>query len=87
MSSAFLAQSDRPHRVVDAAAAEARLGDGERLPLAAEQRLGRHPDVLVVDERVAALAARLAAEADVAHDVHPRGVGRHQEHRHPLVRR
>ena len=52
MSSALLRQADGAHGVVDAAAAEAGLGDGERLALAAEQRLGRHAHVVVVDERV-----------------------------------
>ena len=36
----------------DPATAQARLSDHERLPLAAQQRLGGHPDVVVVDEGV-----------------------------------
>jgi hypothetical protein len=35
-------EPDRPHGVVDPAAAEAGLGDGERLALAAEQGLPRY---------------------------------------------
>ena len=69
MSSALLRHADGAHGVVDAAAAEAGLRDGERLALAAEQRVGGHPHVVVVDERVRALVERLAGEADVAHDV------------------
>ncbi len=80
-----VAHADRAHGVVDAAAAEAGLGDGERLALAAEQRVERHPHVLVVDEGVAALLLGLAAEAEVAHDLHAGRVGRDQEHRHALV--
>ncbi len=53
-----LARPDGAHGVVDAAAAEARLRDHERLPLAAEQVLGRHPHVVVADVRVRALALR-----------------------------
>ena len=45
-------QADGAHRVVDAPAAQPRLRDDERLALAAEQRLGRHPHVVVVDQRV-----------------------------------
>ena len=41
--------------MVDAPAAEAGLGDRERLALAAEQRVGGHAHVVVVDERVGAL--------------------------------
>ena len=82
----LLRHADGAHGVVDAAAAEAGLGDGERLTLTAEQRVLGHPHVVVVDERVRALVHRLAAEADVAHDVHAGRVGRHEEHRHALVR-
>ena len=39
----LLRHADGAHGVVDAAAAEAGLGDGERLALAAEQRVGRAP--------------------------------------------
>ena len=70
---------------MDPPAAQPGLGDGERLALAAEQGVGRHPHVLVVDERVVAAAQRLAAQPDVAHDVDARRIGRHQEHRHALV--
>ena len=82
----LLRQADGAHRVVDAATAEAGLRDGERLALTAEQRVGRDAHVVVVDERVHALAERLTGEADVALDLHARRVGRHQEHRHALVR-
>jgi hypothetical protein len=82
----FAGEPDRPHGVVDPAAAEAGLGDDERLALAAEQGGGRHPDVLIVDERVVALAQPFAAQPDVALDVDARRVRRHQEHRHALVR-
>src|SRR5215204_3440690 len=80
-----LARPDGPHGVVDAAPAQPRLRDHERLPLAAEQVLGRHPHVLVPDVRVRALAFALSPEADVADDIDTRCVGRQQEHRRALV--
>ena len=42
-----LGDADRAHAVVDAARAEAGLGDGEAAALLAEQVVGRHPHVLV----------------------------------------
>jgi hypothetical protein len=81
----LLGHADRPHGVVDPAAAEPGLGDDEGLALAAQQRLLGDPHVLVVDQRVGALVQRLAVEADVAHDVDAGRVRRHEEHRHPLV--
>ena len=68
----LLGEADGAHGVVDAPAAEAGLGDGEGLALAAEQGVLGHPHVLVVDEGVGAVAQRLAAEADVADDVDAR---------------
>jgi hypothetical protein len=51
--------------VVHPPPAQAGLGDGEGLALAAQQALGRHPHVLVVDERVHALVLGLAGQAHV----------------------
>ena len=42
--------ADRPHGVVDAAATQPCLRDHERLPFAAQHRVGRHPHVVVVDQ-------------------------------------
>ena len=81
----LLGQADRPHGVVDPAAAQTGLGDHKRLAFPAEHGVRRDPDVLVVDQGVGALVERLAVQAHVAHDVHARSVGRHQEHRHALV--
>lgn len=47
-------QPDGAHRVMDTPAAEAGLCDHERLALTAEQRVGGHPHVVVVDEGVRA---------------------------------
>ena len=63
-----LGHADGAHAVVDAAGAEAGLGDGEAAALLAEEVVGRHPDVLVDDLGVAAAVVvaehvRGAAEA------------------------
>ncbi|MQA17886.1 MAG: hypothetical protein GEV09_28705, partial [Pseudonocardiaceae bacterium] len=63
-----LGQADRPHGVVDAAAAEAGLGDPGGAALTAEKVVGGDAHVLVADVAVAALGRRLAAGADVAED-------------------
>ena len=60
--------------MVDPAAAEAGLGDGERLALAAEERLGRQAHVVVVDEGVGAVPLGLARQAHVADDLDARRV-------------
>ena len=44
--------------MVDATAAEPGLRDGERLPLAAQQRVVRHAHVFVVDERGVSVGTR-----------------------------
>ena len=80
-----LRHADGPHRVVDAPAAETGLCDDECLPLAAQQCLGGHPDVVIVNQCVRALALGLSVQAEVAHDVDTGGVGGDQEHRHALV--
>ena len=59
----LLAHPHGPHGVVDAAAAEPGLGDGEGLALAPEQALGREPDLVVVDEGVHPLVARRRSDS------------------------
>ena len=71
MSKHPVAHAHGSHGVVDATAAEAGLGHGEALAHLAEQRVGRHAHVVVVDEAVVTVAERLAAEADVADEVSP----------------
>ena len=71
----LLAHPHGAHGVVDAPAPEPGLGDGEGLALPAEQALGGHPHLVVVDEGVHALVAVtevLAHEPDVADDVDAR---------------
>ena len=80
-----LADGHRPHGVMNPTATQAGLGDDEGLTLATEQAVGRQPDVVVVDECVHPLVLGLAGQPGVAHDVHPGGVRRHQEHRGSLV--
>ena len=53
------------------------LGHCESLTLTTEQGVQRDPHVLVMNERVEALADRLTEQPDVAHDVDARRVGRH----------
>src|SRR5215211_8330252 len=72
MSSAFWARPMGAHRVVDASSAQPGLGDRKRLPFPPEQRLRWNSDVVIVDEGVRSLVARLAREADVANDVDTR---------------
>src|SRR5215211_3191438 len=99
MSSAFWARPMGAHRVVDASSAQPGLGDRKRLPFPPEQLLRWNSDVVIVDEGVRSLVARLAREADVANDVDARrtrssplnsGTNRelHYRHRQPgVVRR
>ena len=56
-------------------------------PVLAEQRVDGQADMVVVHEGVAAVGRALATEADVADDVEPGRVGRHEEHRHARLRR
>ena len=71
--------------MVHTAAAEASLRDGEGLSLSAEQVVGGHPYVVVVDEGVHTLVLVLPTEAYIADDLDSGRVGRHQEHRRTLV--
>lgn len=64
---------DGPHRVVDAAAAEPGLRDGERAALVAEEVLGGDADVLVAQVAVRPLA--FAADAHVPDGGQARRVG------------
>ncbi len=81
----LLGHADGPHGVVDPAATESGLGNGECLSLATEETFGGHPHVVVVDEGVHALALVLAHQSNVTDELDPLGVGRHQEHRHAVV--
>ena len=78
------ALAEPSHAVVDAPGAQAFLRDHERLALAAERVRDRDANVLVQDLRVHGVAADAA---DVAQDVQSRRALRHDDHRHPLVRR
>ncbi len=78
---------DGAHRVVDAAAAEARLGDHEGRAGLAEHVVGRHAHVLVAHVGVARVLGALGADADVAHDAHAGRLARHDDHAHALVGR
>ena len=71
--------------MVDAATAEARLRDHERLPLTAQHVIGRDADIGVADVAVAGAVRRLGPHADVADDLDARGLGRNDEQRHLVV--
>ena len=75
-----LGDADRAHAVVDAARAEAGLGDGEAAALLAEQVVGRHAHVLVVDLGVAA-GVVVAEHVRRAPDADAGRVLRHGDHR------
>ena len=77
-SSARSAAPMRAHAVVDAARAEAGLGDHEAVALARDQVRGRHAHVAEVDFGVA-LVVVVAEHRQVAHDGHPGRVDRHQD--------
>jgi hypothetical protein len=71
----------KPHAVVDAARAEARLGDGEAAALRADQVRDRHAYVVEEDLGVpAVIAVGVAEDPHAALTVRP-GVSRgHQDH-------
>ena len=76
-----LGQADQAHAVVDAARAQAALGDLEAAALA-EQDVGRrHAHVLEVDLHVAVRRVVVAEHAERAQDLDARRVDRHQDHR------
>src|SRR5690606_18601729 len=79
---------DRPHGVVDAAAAEPCLRDAEPLAGAAEQRVAGHAHLVVTDVGVNALVqvVTLGHGGYVALDLDSGRVRRDDEHRHALVR-
>ena len=62
ISSARSAMPEAAHAVVDAARAEPGLRHHEAAALRAEQVVGRHPDVVEVDDAVAAVRAVVVAE-------------------------
>ena len=77
-----LGHADRAHAVVDPARAQPGLRDGEPVPLAGDEVLGGHPDVVEDELGVAAVVAVV-----VAHDRHrprppssPGRVPRHEDH-------
>ena len=80
-----LHQADGAHRVVDAPAAEAGLGDDEAIPAAAEKVVRRDANVGVAD--VGMRAVVVAVDGHVAHDLDARRVVGHDEHRHASVGR
>ena len=75
-----LGHADAAHAVVDAARAEAGLGDGEAAALLAEQVGDGHPHVVEADLAVA-LRSVVAEHRQVAHDGHAGRVQRHEDHR------
>ncbi len=83
-----LALAHHPHGVVHAAAAEPGLGDLEALARRPQHRVERHPDLVVADVALGALVqvVTLVHRRDVADDLNAGGLGRNDEHRHPLVR-
>jgi hypothetical protein len=68
-------------------AAESRLRDHERRARGAQHVVGGNAHVLVADVGVARVPLRLDPDTDVAHDVHARRLGGHDEHAHALVGR
>ncbi len=74
---------------MDAPGPQPRLCQQEAHSFAPEDRVGRDADILVEDLGVAAELAELLVgmlhRGDVAQDVDPGGVGRHDEHRGALV--
>jgi hypothetical protein len=73
----LLGHPDGAHAVVDAARAEAGLGDGEPLPLLTDEVVRRHPDVVEDELGVATVVMVVVAEdLHPAHDLDPRGAAR-----------
>ena len=64
---------------MNAAAAEPRLGDRERLSLAAEDVIGGHTNVGVAHVAVGGVRGGLPADSHVADDLDAGGLGRHDE--------
>jgi hypothetical protein len=83
--SSALGQADQAHAVVDAARAQAALGDFETAAFAEQQVGGRHAHVVEDDFGVAVRRIVEAEHRQVAQDVHARRVARHQDHRLLLV--
>ena len=79
-----LGGADRAHAVVDAARAEAVLGDHEAGAALAEQVGGRHAAVLVADLAVAG-AAVVAHHRDRADEVEAGVVDGDEDHARPRV--
>ena len=70
-----------------AAAAEPRLGHAKRAAARTEHVIERNTHAVITDVAVAAFTLRFTADADIAHDVDARQIGRHNEHRGALIRR
>src|SRR5262245_39282622 len=77
--------ADLAHAVVDAARAEAALGDLEAAPFTQEDVRRRHPDVLEKDFAVAVGRVVVAEYRQHAEHLDARRVARHQDHRLLLV--
>ena len=75
-----LGEADQPHAVVDAAGAEASLGDAEPVALLLQQVLGGDTNVLEGHLHVA-LGVLVAEDRQVAVGRDPGGVQRHDDHR------
>ena len=73
-----LGAADRAHAVMDAARAEAALGDLEAAAFAQQDVRDRHPHVLEHHFHVAVRRIVVAEHRERAHDRDARRVGRHQ---------
>lgn len=82
-----LGHADGAHAVVDAARAEAPLGDLETAALAEDDVLVGHPHVLEQHFGMAMRRVVVAEHRQRTEDLHPGGVDRYQDHRVLLVAR
>jgi hypothetical protein len=76
-----LGHADAAHAVVDAARAEAALGDLEAAAFAQQDVAGRHAHVLQFDFHVAVRRVVVAEHRQEALDGDARRIGRHHDHR------
>ena len=78
----FLGDADGAHAMMDAARPKPPLRDFEAAAFAEQHRIdGVDADVLQLDLHMAVRRIVIAEDGQVAQDVHPRRVERHQHHR------
>ena len=80
----FFASANRPHRVMNSSATEARLRYHESPAALSQQVIARHPHVGVA--HIGFTTVLTAVDAHVADDLNARRIRRHNEHRHAAVR-